>query len=83
MCECDGAGRTCARGEGQLACLPWCRGPALPSPQPLEFLRAGLYPPGDVVLHSWVGLSWVPIVGPADPILRVETAFQRFLLALH
>ena len=29
----------------------------------------------------WVGLSWVPIVGPADPILRVETAFREFHLA--
>ena len=30
------------------------------------------------VLHWWVGLSWVPIVGPADPILRVETASKVF-----
>ena len=36
-----------------------------------------------VVLHCWVGLSWMPILGPADPILRVETAFQEFILALH
>ena len=54
--------------------------PALP---PLKFLRVGLYPPSGVVLHCWVGLSWVPVVGPADPILRVETPFQELILALH
>ena len=46
---------------------------------PLEFLRAGLYPPSGVVLYCWVGLSWVPIVGAADPILRVETAFREVM----
>ena len=62
-----------------------CHGAAVqPCPlPPLEFLRAGLYPPLGVVLHWWVGLSWVPIVGPADPVLLVETAFKEFLLALH
>ena len=62
--------------------MPWCCCPAVPSP-PLEFLRAGLYPPSGVVVHRWVALSWVPLVGPADLILRVETAFKEFLLALH
>ena len=31
-----------------------------------------------VVLHCWVGLSWVPIVGPADPILRVPPSKNFF-----
>ena len=68
------------RGRGHA-----CRGTAVRPcpPPPLEFLRAGLYPPSGVVLHCWVGLIWVPIVGPADPILRVETAFKESLLALH
>ena len=73
------SGHACVeRGTGEA-----CRGAAVQPYPPLEFLRAGLYPPSGVIWHCWVGLSWVPIVGPTDPILRVETAFKEFLLALH
>ena len=78
LCGCAGYARE--HGKGQRLYKSSCCGPDLPSP-PLEILRASLCPPLGVVLHCWVGLSWVPIVGPADPILRVETAFREFHLA--